>query len=262
MNTTTTKSATEPNRSLFSIRRILLMLRHYALLHRTSWLIGLLVIVLVPITIMLLIIIFVSDPSVFMNNQSKSGWLTIYTIAGLLLTSNLFIDIHKPGQSWFTLTLPASPGKKYWSAWLISGPIYTIVAMLVIFGLSIITGLFRTVFDVSFTLFNPFTSEVMRQIMIYHIFHALFLWGAVWWNKLSFLYSLLLVVAILASGVLLIFLSVQAIEFILPDNYLIDLGSPFYESGLRIATSLLWLFSWLFFLFWGADCYARKERLS
>jgi|GEM_PF-4797255 len=252
--------SSEQKSASFSIKRFGMMISQYIHIHRGGWMLGLLVIIGIALVVRLIAYTLIPDSP---GQISGNGWMGIYFIAGLLITSHIFFDVHKGQQSWLTLSLPASPVEKYWSAWALTGPIYTIGAMLLLFVLLLVfSSLDKIVTGNSVFFFNPFEAGNLTYIYYYLLLHSFFFWGAIYWNKMQFLSTLMFAVVISIGFAALTYGGVQLSELLIPDGYFIDLSSPALSQTLNVLKNLFWLLSWLFFLFWGYDRYKNAQVLS
>ncbi len=187
---------THPISDKLSLKRLAAVLNRFVMLNRWRWLLVMAIFVGLPVFIFIILNIFTAFES--RSDDSFSGWMQLYIFAGLLLSSHLFDDIHKPATSWQLHLLPATPAEKYIGAWLISAPIYTLAAMLIIsvttmilFGIESLMG-----GSAQIKVFNPFTDLSIRFIWLYLLLNSFFLTCSIRFNKMPFINSLLLLIVI------------------------------------------------------------------
>ncbi|MCC5912769.1 MAG: hypothetical protein JJU46_00210 [Balneolaceae bacterium] len=177
----------------FSWNRVKLLCKRYIAINRKSQLISL------GIVVGLLVIFWFL--SVNAGSYSREGISSLYAtafllfgIAGLLFTSSIFDELHKPETAHLSLMLPATSLEKLFSAWLVTAIGFTVIYMVSFFllftGLQLVTILFNAG-GVGFQFFNPFDPDTLNSISSYLYFQSFFLLGAVVFKKHNFLKTLL-----------------------------------------------------------------------
>ena len=133
--------------------------------------------------------------------------ITFYVIGGLILTSNLFNEIHNRSEAFQYLTLPATNAEKLFASWITGSFIYTLAAATGIFLLSLLlefmealdTGMWNQMH-----LFNPISTNFLNTASGYIFYQSVFLFGAIYFRKNNFLKTLLAIVAFLFGLILLL----------------------------------------------------------
>lgn len=232
----------------FSIPRLLLVCLRFFVYNRRPWLIGFGAVTGFILAIWLFPLLLASDPVHQYSFENLQGTaLFFYVLGGLLLTSNLFSELHTPSSAFQFLTLPATTFEKLFAAWLISSLLYTIIVMTGLIGLSFFVESVSAMFagaGINYTLFNPFSADALNSIGTYFVFHSLFMLGAVYFRKNNFLKTIftlillfILLMSISATALLLMGDRIEAVvEITLFDDM----------SGIQI---IVWTVLTLFILF-------------
>ncbi len=213
---------TIPPTNSFSVPRLLQVCIRFFVYNRRSWLIGFGAVTGFILAIWLLPLLLASDPGhQYSFEQLQGTALLLYVLGGLLLTSNLFRELHTPSSAFQFLTLPATTFEKLFAAWLISSLVYTIIVMAGLIGLSFIVESVSAMYTgagINYTLFNPFSADSLNSIGNYFVFHSFFMLGAVYFKKNNFLKTFLtliflffLLMSISTIGLLLMGDSVEAV---------------------------------------------------
>lgn len=132
--------------------------------------------------------------------------MIVFTLWGLLVTSDIFQELHSPSTAYQSLTLPATSAEKFLTAWIITFPLLLLVFTVAIFTISVLVTVIYGVLSgsISFsTLFLPFSSESMELMGYYFFYNSLFLLGAILFRKNNFLKTLLALITIAISFVFL-----------------------------------------------------------
>jgi hypothetical protein len=109
-------------------------------------------------------------------------------LGGYIVTSMIFKELHTGSQNLVYLTLPGSSLEKYASKLLVSSLGYAAGSLLFYTAVSAASeGLNRLIFDRGHELFNPFTRPVLLAVAVYLVTQAVFLVGSVYFRKLAFI---------------------------------------------------------------------------
>ena len=176
--------------SVFSLQRFYLVLRRHMMYNQKT--------LLVSFAAAGAFLLVVS----FLNTFTSRGEFSIETfnilgmvllfVGGFLLTSRVFNELHTPARGQFFLTLPASNLEKLATAWLVSAPVYTIIALLGLTLVSLLASLLSALaFGSGIMVFNPLTKPVIFMAGIYLVTQSVFLLGAVYFRKNNFMKTLL-----------------------------------------------------------------------
>jgi hypothetical protein len=124
---------------------------------------------------------------------------------GLALTSTIFGDMHHPLQSAQYLTLPCSNLERFFSRYLITGPVYYLYA-LVGYALFDWVGalIAETILDARAAAFAPFSPRMLHMTLYYFGIHALTFAGAIYFRSYALIKTALSVVLIWL-GLLLVY---------------------------------------------------------
>lgn len=181
-----------------------------------------------------LIIAYWSIPALFSKIPELTGTTHIdyraggfvFLIWGLLVTSDIFQDLHSSTTAYQSLTLPATSVEKFLTAWIITLPIFLLVSFAAILILSLITSLFYSIIN-SAVIFGPFISpfspETISFASSYFLYNSIFLLGAVLFRKNNFLKTILAIITIVFSFILI----TTVVMFIIPN--VLDIDSFTYQ---------------------------------
>lgn len=117
----------------------------------------------------------------------------VFFFGGLILTSQIFSELHSSHQSYSLLTLPASTLEKLLGSWLITSPIYTIAFWAISFFTYCLSFLIA---GESIALSHFFSEELWGSIGSYLVFQTIFLWGACYFRKNNFLKTALALIGL------------------------------------------------------------------
>lgn len=191
----------------FSTTRFIHLCKRTFILNQRQWAIGLLAstgIVLVIWLIPSLIILSESGVSRFENLLPTA--LTIFTLWGLLVTSDIFNELYTPSTAFQSLTLPASSSEKFLSAWVLTMPIFLMVTVTSIFLITLLSSLMVIIIDGSFSwsfIYNPFDETTWDFALSYFFLNSLFLLGAIYFRKSNFLKTIVAMIALMISFMIL-----------------------------------------------------------
>lgn len=258
----TLNSSATGHSDAFSFARMQAVMYRFFMMNIWKWLVGLAIFAGAP----LLLFLFISVISTFPANVETdfSGWMQLYVLAGLLLSSHLFTELHKTSTSWQLHLLPASSAEKFTAAWLISGPVFTIAAMLLISLITLILHGVVLVADGSrISIFNPLTDPNTGYLKAYFVLNSFFLAGSIRFNKMPFFSSLLLLILINLVLVMLSIFILRATGLNVSSFFIdpsIDIG--FTGVFLKVLGYLFWIFLTGFLLTYGHHLLKTKEASS
>jgi hypothetical protein len=115
-----------------------------------------------------------------------------FLVAGHIIASMAFQDVHHKQKSYTYLTLPASMPEKYLSKLLTTSVVYTIAGLIVYFLFSLLaTGLSSAFFGMSHGIFNPFTRNVWLAVALYIVTHSVTFFGAIYFKRFNLVKTVL-----------------------------------------------------------------------
>jgi len=115
-------------------------------------------------------------------------------IGGYIVSSLAFKELHQSNRSYFYCTLPGSLVEKFSSKLLVTSLGYalgTLIFCTIVGAAS--EGINRLIFGRGHYFFNPFTRDIFFMIAIYLVTQSVFLTGSVYFRKLAFLKTTLIV---------------------------------------------------------------------
>jgi hypothetical protein len=122
-------------------------------------------------------------------------------IGGFIVTSLAFREARQNGSGIFYLTLPASSLEKFASKLLTTSVGYAIGSLVFYAAVAALSeGVNRLIFGFGNGFFNPFDLDVLEAAGLYCIFQSIFLLGSVWWRKLAFVKTVLML-QVVAVGI-------------------------------------------------------------
>lgn len=135
--------------------------------------------------------------------------LTLF-IGGFIITSRAFLEVHTKNRSHDWLMLPASPIEKYLSRLVLTsaGVAVGMVAYYALFSL-FGSALMLLFFHRAYALFNPLDGAVWMLVLNYIVLQSMFFAGAIYFKKLHFIKTVLVlagfgvILALLIGGVAL-----------------------------------------------------------
>ncbi len=172
------------------------------------------------------------------------------TIGGLLFTSQVFRDLHRKETVGGYLLLPAAALEKVVTRILTAGIGWVLFILIWYSLLSMLSeGINLLIFGRTHSLFNPFSAAVWTTIAHYLVVHSLFLVGAIYFRKLHFLKTIL--VLFLAGvgfsilgfiGVRLMFWNFFQEAFLMANE---ETLGPVFESLSTDSEGVLHAFTWI-----------------
>ena len=204
-----------------------------------------------------------------MGNYYPNLFVNILFLGGFIVTSLAFREARQNGGGTFYLTLPASSLEKYASKLLATSVGYALGSLVFFTAVAAASeGINRLIFGFGNSFFNPFDSGVLQAIGYYLIFQSVFLLGSVWWKKLAFVKTALMLqvvavgIAVVASVTLRIvfrqyfhgweidFETVPGMGRLIEQTTagtgpLVQIGSVVRIVVLAATAPVCWLISWL-----------------
>ena len=244
----------------FSVQRLFLLMKRHSVMNAKTWLIG-----LGALSGVLIIIALIQSYSNGFYNLSTLVTLgTVFIfIAGFIVTSATYNELHTPARGQFYLILPANTLEKLLSNWLLSSILYVLAAFIILSGvLGITTLLSSWIFNTDIAFFNPFTNDNMEIMGQYIVVQSIFFLGALYFRKNNFPKTLLSIFVILFGlSILMGFLGWiilgefnQISEENLPESNFVF----FTETLPQIAKIIFWWITAPFFLL--VSYFKLKER--
>lgn len=183
-------------------------------------------------------------------------------IAGFIITSRAFVEVHIKNRNHDWLMLPASSLEKCLSRLLLT-TIGVGIGMIVYFWLFslLAAGLSTLLYGRAYPLFNPADREVGLLLANYLVLQSIFFAGAIYFRRAHFIKTVL---AISAFVVALVLLTAVAMRAIVPRE-LLDLTAPnplenldfsaiapFLQHAARVVSLIAKIFYWAVLapLFW------------
>lgn len=109
-------------------------------------------------------------------------------VAGVIVTSKVFRELHKPSRSIHYLTLPASPIEKLLTAWISTSIFYLLIAMVLFYFTYYISSLLTLWwFNFPMVSINIFEYYYLKVCLHFIILHSIFFFGAVYFKGYNFL---------------------------------------------------------------------------
>ena len=125
-------------------------------------------------------------------------------LGGFIISSLAFREVRQNGGGMFYLALPASSLEKFASKLLATSVGYALGSIVFYTAVAAASeGINRLVFGFGNAFFNPFDRGVLEALGYYLVAQSVFLLGSIWWRKLAFVKTVLLLQAV-AVGVALV----------------------------------------------------------
>ncbi len=174
-------------KNYFDLKRLYLLTRRQILSERTGWLIALTAVA----GIMLVISLFVAYFNPMLMPALTPSYLSIMFLGGYVFTSSIFTELHYPQKAVHYLTLPVSTTERLLAAWIITGILFPIFALILIAIIVFIANLIMNL-TLDLTPFNHiFANGGSGAFRSYLITQSVFLLGAAYFRKYNFLKTLL-----------------------------------------------------------------------
>jgi hypothetical protein len=207
-------------------------------------------------------VILASVVSAF-NRGGEGFHMTLYFlllyVSGFIVSSRVFKDIHDEGRSFTYITLPGSQLEKFTGRVLYTSIGYVIGTFVVYSAIAALSELInQLLFGYTHTLANPFSGVFLIGSAAFVVIQSIFLAGAVFFRKNSFIKTLLMLM-VLAVAVVVI--TILLAIFIFPGIFhnLTPVQREFHslqeftawlgvtEDRLRATGRALWLTARIFF---------------
>ncbi len=173
--------------NIFNLNRMYLLTRRHLFSNLTGWLIAFGALSGVLLVISLLVANFQPGSLAMLT----PAYLTIMFIGGYIFTGSIFGELNEPRKATHYLTLPVSVTERLASAWLLTGIMFPLFALLMIFLIIFLANLVMNLtFDFS-PFANLFTGNYVNAFKTYLITQSVFLLGAAYFRKYNFLKTLL-----------------------------------------------------------------------
>lgn len=244
----------------FSLHRLFLLMKRHSIMNLKTWLIG-----FGAISGILIVSTLLQSfaTGLFNVGSLSSTGISFIFIAGYLVTSMAYNEIHTPARGQFYLILPANTFEKLLSNWLLTSVIYILVAQVLLSLVLIISGLLSAlIFSTQIEFYNPFTEAGFKNMGIYVVTQSIFFLGALYFRKnnmLKTLLSLFVIIVVISTvsglfGWIILGESNQINEENLPPQGL----ELFTDTIPQIARVLFWGLTAPFFLI--VSYFKLKER--
>lgn len=246
--------------TFFSLQRLVLVLKRYMAINQKGMWVGL---GMGGVLIVVSLINTYINNGVYTNDPFINTGMTLFFIGGYIFASTIFNELHTPSRGQFYLTLPASNLEKLTAAWLISAPMFVLVAFIALMFFSLVaSSLGALFFGSQLGIFNPFTATHFHSAGVFLVTHSIFFLGAIYFRKLNFLKTILalfiVMMAISLWGVILgyLFFGTAGLQF----GESTTLGSPsfFTEFLPQMSKIVFWGVVGPFFLI--VSYFRFKER--
>ncbi len=181
----------------FSVQRLFLLIKRHSIMNMKTWLIGFGALSGVIIVSALLQSFATGNFNI--ESLSATGISFIF-IAGYLITSMAYNEIHTPARGQFYLILPATTFEKLLSHWLLTSIVYVLVAHALLSLVLIVAGLLSAlIFSTSMDFYNPFTEAGFKNMGVYLVTQSVFFLGALYFRKNNMLKTLLSIFVIIVA---------------------------------------------------------------
>lgn len=133
----------------------------------------------------------ISEPYISSNAILGTTMPFVY-LAGFIVTSLVFREMHTPGKAYHYLTLPVSNLERLITSWLVTAVFYllaALIALYVINGLLFAVSTFVPGANVQFV--DLFSKDLYQALAVYLVIQPVFLVGAAYFRKNTFLKTLL-----------------------------------------------------------------------
>lgn len=178
-----------------------------------------------------------------------SAALFLFTLTGLIFSSSIFDEIHKPGTATLQMMLPVKSSEKFIGAWLITSVsfvlFYIAVFSLLYIAIQTVTFLTQTT-SFTFRPFNPLDPDILSAFGSYFYYNAIFLLGAVVFRGYNFLKTLFCIIA----AVLLIVITAGLTLFIFSGSGSFSFTAEDIPLSIRHVISFTIMLTFLFLGWW------------
>ncbi|MBW6478460.1 MAG: hypothetical protein K0B37_03460 [Bacteroidales bacterium] len=181
----------------FSVQRLFLLMKRHSIMNLKTWLIGFGAIS--GVLIVMALLQSLGSGTFNLDSLTATGISFIF-IAGYLITSMMYNEIHTPARGQFYLILPATTFEKLLSNWLLSSIVYVLVAHIMLSLVLLIAGLLSAaIFSTSLDFYNPFTEAGFKNMGVYLVTQSIFFLGALYFRKNNMLKTLLSIFAVIVA---------------------------------------------------------------
>lgn len=191
----------------FSLARFTHLCKRAFILNQRQWIIGLLASTGIVVVIWMV-------PTLMILNESGGNRfeyliptaLMIFTLWGLLLTSDIFQELSSPSTAFQSLTVPATSAEKFLSAWFLTTFVFLFVTITTIYLIALLSSLILWISEGSFSgfnIYNPFDETTVSFVLNYLFLNSLFLFGAIYFRKNNFLKTIVAFIAMMISILIL-----------------------------------------------------------
>ncbi len=173
--------------NILNLNRLFLLTRRHLLSNLTGWMIAFGALAGVLLVISLLVAYFEPGRIAALT----PAYLTIMFIGGYIFTSSIFSELNEQRKAFHYLTLPVSTTERLLSGWLLTGVLFPVFALLLIFVIIFLSNLIMNLtFDFS-SINYAFSASYLKAFKTYLITQSVFLLGAAYFRKYNFLKTLL-----------------------------------------------------------------------
>ena len=125
---------------------------------------------------------------------------SIICLGGMILVGNSFAELGDPVRRAAFLLIPASTLEKLGARLVLTLVAFPLAAISLYWITSLLgAAIGHLVWDSSFDIYDPFTQEIGRLIVVYPLIHSVFFLGSVWFRKSSIFKTIISVVVVQIS---------------------------------------------------------------
>jgi len=173
--------------NILDIKRLGFLLRRQIFSNGKSMMIALVGVSGIMLFITLLVGFF--NPTAL--NSLHHLYFTAMFIGGYIFTSNIYAELYPVHRSYHYLTLPVSVTERLLSGWIISGILYSLIALLIIGIIVLLSNLILSIALVNAPVQTLLLKGALKTTSIYLITQTIFLLGAAYFKKNNFLKTIL-----------------------------------------------------------------------
>jgi hypothetical protein len=168
----------------------------------------------VPLLLAITLLVYLTSFAPGQLTEDPPARVLLFTIfllgSGLLVTSLAFRDMHHPLERYQYLMLPVSNLERFFSRYLLTGPLFILYVVLV-FTMADAAGNALTWWlkDAREPLFSPLTSEAVLAMRIYLVAHAVAITGAICFRSFALPKTLLWVSLVVLGLAAVVYLSLR-----------------------------------------------------
>jgi hypothetical protein len=147
--------------------------------------------------VFIMIIPMFSSDYQFSPDVFFSSLLPIIILGGYISTSMAFAELNSPQKSYLYLTLPASTLEKLAVAWFSNSIVYLVFSVIVLFIINLLLFIIDKIcFSSGVVFVNLFDKDVLMLYANYLVTQTVFLLGAIYFRKLNFLKTVLVLIIV------------------------------------------------------------------